>query len=426
MTGPIAALACREGPLTGHLVLELCGDEPSGTFATQILADLGATVVKLERVPEGEPAPTVLDPDRPVPRDIAYFFGLNRNKRSLCLDMKSACGRDLLHALVRQASLFHENHRPGAAARLGCDAAALRAVNPSLIHSSVSGFGQTGPWSRLPAYDATVQALGGGMSITGTGRDADPPVRWGNPIGGIGGALYAVLGMLVALRRQRAQGGGASLDVALLDAQLAMQAYRVPPALTGATYGASPHRGGSGAMPYGPFLAKDGRWFVLGITAQFWPKAATLLGHPEWLEDPRFATEPARNAHAEALNQAVAAAMQAADADDWQRRFVAAGIPGAKVATIPEAFAHPHVALRDMLVGFEHPVGSRLRVAGDPIKLSAHGATPMRAAPGLGADTVAVLRDLLGLDAATCERLRDDRVAWWPRAGEVYARPSVV
>lgn len=418
----IADLACRRGPLAGHLVLELCGDEPSGTFATQILGDLGATVLKLERVPAGEPAPTVLDPAAPVPRDIAYFFGLNRNKRSLCLDMKAPEGRALLHALVRQASIFHENHRPGAAARLGADAATLRGINPDLVHSSVSGFGQTGPWSRLPAYDATVQALGGGMSITGTGREADPPVRWGNPIGGIGGALYAVLGMLVALRRKR----GASLDVALLDTQLAMQAYRVPPALTGARYAASPHRGGNGAMPYGPFLAGDGSWFVLGITAQFWPRAAALLGHPEWLDDPRFATEAARQAHAEALNQAVGAAMQAQDADEWQRRFVAAGIPGAKVQGIADAFGHPHVALRDMLVGFEHPLGARLRVAGDPIRLSDHQAAPMRAAPGLGADTVEVLTRLLGIDAAGCEALRAAGIVWWPLSGEVYARPSVV
>jgi len=223
----IAALAGVDGPLAGLLVLELCGDEPSGTFGTQILADLGAAVVKIERPPEGEPPPTTPPPpppDGPVPRDIAYFFGLNRNKRSLCLDLKRDEGRALFHALVRRAGVVYDNYRPGVTARLGADADTLRALNPRVVCCSVTGFGHSGPWSQLPAYDATVQALGGGMSITGTGRDDDPPVRWGNPIGGIGGALYAVLGVLVALRRLRTEGKGAALDIALLDAQLAMHA----------------------------------------------------------------------------------------------------------------------------------------------------------------------------------------------------------
>jgi crotonobetainyl-CoA:carnitine CoA-transferase CaiB-like acyl-CoA transferase len=424
----IAELAGRPGPLAGHLVLEMCGDEPSGTFGTQILADLGATVLKIERPPREDPPPTVLPDGAPVPRDIAYAFGLNRNKRSLCLDLKQKRGRDLFRALLGLASVAYDNYTPAIARRLGIDAETLRSVNPSLICCSVSGFGQTGPWAALPAYDATIQALGGGMSITGTGRAEDPPVRWGNPIGGIGGALYAVLGILVALRRRRVQEGapGASLDIALLDAQLAMHAYRVPQVHGGARFTATPHRGGNGAMPYGPFLARDGRWFVLGITSQFWAKACDVLGHPEWREDPRFRTQDDRQANEDALNAAVAEAMQAADADEWQRRFVAAGIPGAKVATIPEAFLHPHVALRDMLVGFDHPVGGRLKVAGDPVKLSAHRDACFRAAPGLGADTLAVLRDLLGLTMTECEALRDARAAWWPREGEVYARPGVV
>lgn len=422
----IASLAGRGGPLAGHLVLEMCGDEPSGTFGTQMLADLGATVLKIERPPRGEPAPTVLAPDAPVPRDIAYFFGLNRGKRSLCLDLKQEGGRATFHALLRQASVAYDNYMPATARRLGIDAASLRAVNPALICCSVSGFGQDGPWSAQPAYDATVQALGGGMSITGTGRAEDPPVRWGNPIGGIGGALYGVLGILVALRRRRVEGQGASLDVALLDAQLAMHAYRVPQVGGGARFAATPHRGGNGAMPYGPFLAGDGRWFVLGITAQFWPKACEVLGHPEWRDDPRFRTQEDRQANEAALHEAVSAAMRQGDAEEWQRRFVAAGIPGAKVAGIAEAFAHPHVALRDMLAGFEHPIGGRLKVAGDPVKLSAHPHAGFRHAPGLGADTRAVLRGLLGLDDAAMEELRGQRVVWWPREGEVYARESVV
>ncbi|MCC7426935.1 MAG: CoA transferase [Alphaproteobacteria bacterium] len=423
----IAALAGVAGPLAGTLVLELCGDEPSGTFGTQMLADLGATVVKIERPPADEPAPTAPPaPGTPVSRDIAYTFGLNRNKRSLCLDLKQAEGRAVFHALAAVADIVYDNYRPGVTARLGADAEALRRVNPHIICCSVSGFGHTGPWSQLSAYDATVQALGGGMSITGTGKPEDPPVRWGNPIGGIGGALYAVLGVLVALRRRRAEGHGSALDIALLDAQLAMHAYRVPPAHGGVTYSAQPFRGGSGALPYGPFRARCGHWFVLGITAQFWATACKVFGRPEWAEDPRFRTEKDRQANEAVLNVEVTKAMLTEDADEWQRRFVAAGIPGAKVASIEEAFSHPHVALRDMLVSFDHPIGARLKVAGSPVKLSAHPHAGYRAAPGLGADTQAILRELLGKDADAAEALRARRALWWPRAGEVHERPSVV
>lgn len=426
MNERIASLAGADGSLRGILVLELCGDEPSGTFGTQMLADLGATVIKIERPPQGEPAATLEPKAGKVDAGIAYMFGLNRNKRSLCIDLKDERGRALFADLVSVADVVYDNYKAGVTKRLGVDADSLRAIKPDIVCCSVSGFGQTGPWSQLPAYDATVQALGGGMSITGTGKDGDPPVRWGNPIGGIAGAFYAVIGILAALRRRRASGAGAALDIALLDAQLAMNAYRVPPAMAGAQYSASPHRGGNGAMPYGPFKARDDRWFTLGITRQFWVKAAEILGHPEWIDDPRFRTEQDRQANEAALNAAVAQAMQAHDADEWQRRFVEAGIPGAKVASIKESFDHPHVVLRDMLVSFDHPVGRHLKVAGNPVKMSAHPYKGFRHAPGLGADTQAILRDILGIDGAKQNALREARVVWWPLGGEVFERPSVV
>jgi crotonobetainyl-CoA:carnitine CoA-transferase CaiB-like acyl-CoA transferase len=422
----VARLAGVDGSLRGILVLELCGDEPSGTFGTQMLADLGATVIKIERPPQTDPAPTPEPRDGAVPADIAYMFGLNRNKRSLCIDLKDERGRALFAELVRASDVVYDNYKAGVTQRLGIDADSLRAIKPDIIACSVSGFGQTGPWSQFPAYDATVQALGGGMSITGTGKAGDPPVRWGNPIGGIAGAFYAVIGILAALRRRRVAGQGAALDIALLDAQLAMNAYRVPPAMAGAQYAASPHRGGNGAMPYGPFKASDGRWFVLGITRQFWVTAAKVLGHPEWIDDPRFSTEQDRQANEAALNAVVGEAMRKHDADEWQRRFVEAGIPGAKVATIAESFDHPHVAPRDMLVSFDHPVGRHLKVAGNPVKMSAHPYKGFRHAPGLGADTQAILSEIVGLDADRQAALREARIVWWPLDGEVFERPSVV
>lgn len=406
----VASFAAQRGPLNGVTVLELCGDEPSGTFGTQILADLGATVLKIERPPldpaTGDPA------DQQVTPALAYYFGLNRNKRSLCLDLKSPSGHAALLRLVARADVIYDNHKPGVMGRLGLDADRLRQINPLLVSVSVSGFRQTGPMAQLPAYDATIQALGGGMSLTGTGNPVAMPVRWGNPIGGIAGAFYAVIGVLAGLYRRREQAQSATLDIALLDAQLAMHAYRVSPALAGHDYAATQRRGGSGALPYRPFPCADGRWFVLGITAQFWVRACDLLGHPEWATDPRLVTEPLRQAHEDLLNAWVAEALLARSAEAWQALFVAAGIPGAAVRTIPEAFDHPHVALRDMLVGFDHPLGGRLKVAGSPVKLSAFPFEGFRHAPSLGEDTVAVLTGLAGMEAAELRALRDAGAAW--------------
>ncbi len=425
----IAAMAAMPGPLAGTLVLELCGDEPSGTLGTQILADLGATVLKIERPPAGEPAPVGELPEGGrVPPAIAYAFGLNRNKRSVCLDLKSAEGLALMRQLAQAADVVYDNHKPGTMARLGLDAAALRALKPALVCCSVSGYGQDGPWASQPAYDATVQAIGGAMSITGTGEPGSPPVRWGNPIGGIGGALYAAIGILAALRRRDATGQGAALDIALFDVQLAMQGYRVPTAMSGMRYAATPRRGGNGAMPYGPFLAGDGRWFVLGITGQFWAKACEAFGHPEWVNDPRIANEALRRENEPYLNALVSEAMARETADEWQRRFVQLGIPGAKVVNIREAFEHPHVALRHMLVGFsdDHPLGRHIQVAGNPIRFAGTGKPSFQPVPGLGADTERVLNRLAGVNATALQSQRDARVAWWPAQGLVYERPSVV
>jgi crotonobetainyl-CoA:carnitine CoA-transferase CaiB-like acyl-CoA transferase len=397
-------------------------------LGTQILADLGATVLKVERPPTQEPAPVTPVEAGQVRRDVAYAFGLNRNKRSIAIDLKSDAGRDLALQLARLADVVYENHKPGVLARLGLGAEILRAANPKLVVCSVSGYGQTGPWSAQPAYDATIQAVSGVMSITGSDLPGSAPVRWGNPIGGIAGGLYAVIGILSALWRRGRTGQGAWLDVALFDAQLALHGYRVPTAMSGRRYLPEAHRGGSGALPYGPFLARDGKWFVLAITHQFWPKACDALGHPEWTEDPRFATEALRQANEAELNALVGAAMAQQDAQHWQDRFVALGIPGATVLSIRDAFAHPQVVARQMLQGFgdAHPVGRAVRVAGSPLRIRGESPQAFQPLPGVGADAQQVLGQLLQLAPEQQASLRAQRAVWWPDSGLVYDRPSVV
>lgn len=421
----VAELARRRGPLAGVLVLELCGDEPAGTFGTQILADLGATVIKIERIPEAERKPTL--PQFPVPEPLAYYWGMNRNKLSIALDLKKDAGRAVFHELIKRADVVYDNFRPEVMRRMGADAETLRRMNPRLICASVTGFGRSGPLAGFPAYDATIQAMGGGMSLTGGAESDSMPVRCGNPIGGLAGALYAVSGILAALARRRRTEQGAALDIALFDAQLAMNAYRVPPALgAGRRYGPEPHRGGSGALPYGPFRARCGRWFVLGITRQFWATACQVMGKAEWIDDPRFRSEQDRQRNEKVLNAAVAEVIATRDAQEWQARFLDAGIPGATVRSIRDAFSHPHVAPRNMLVGFDHPIGKHLRVAGDPIKLSGHPHREFKGAPGLGEHTQLILEKLLGMPEPARGELRAAGVVWWPVSGLVYARPSVV
>lgn len=425
----VRALAGVEGPLAGTLVLEICGEEPSGSFGTQILADLGASVIKVERIPGQDPAPHKTPAaDEPMRRYLAFFCGLSRNKCSICVDMKHEKGRQLFHSLARVADVVYDNHKPGVTERLGVDHKTLSALNPEIICCSVTGFGHTGPWSHLPGYDATIMALGGGMSITASGGARKEPVRWGNPIAGIAGALYGVIGILAALRWRRvSKRGGSWVDISMLDAQLAMHAYRVAPALSGKTYLPQPKRGGIGSIPYGPFKAGDGRWFVLGVTHQFWEGACRALGHPEWIEDPRFSTEEQRQKHEDTVNSLVAEAMLQRSSDEWQKIFVEAGIPAGKVNTIAEAFQHPHVALRDMLVGFnDSTLGDRVKVAGNPIKLSRYSFKGFRTPPGLGEHTQLILKELLELSGDDCALLRKERVIWWPESGKVYDRPSHV
>ena len=381
-------------------------------------------MIKLERFGATEPG---AGGETPTPQE-AYFWGLNRNKLSLACDLKTAGARALFDRLVALADVVYDNHRVGVTARLGADPETLFALNPNLIICSVTGFGHSGPRSRDPAYDVTIQALGGGMSLTGTGADAEPPVRYGNPIGGIAGGLYAVIGILAGLRQRRKTGRGDRLDLALMDAQLEMHGYRVPAAASGAVaFGPEPHRGGSGALPYGPFRTADGAWFVLGITGQFWTAFCQLVDRPDWIDDPRYATESARQANEDTLNAEVARAMAQRPAETWQALFIEAAIPGARVCTIPQAFEHPHVARRDMLVGFpDHPQGRALQVAGNPIRLSRHQDQPLAPAPGLGEHTQAILTRLLGMDAATIRDLKTAGAVWFPESGRSYARHSVV
>ncbi len=214
-------------PLEGTTVLEMNGDEPSKAFAAQLLADLGADVIRVER-PFGQ----VMEPYPDETREASFRAGLNRGKRSVVADLKTAAGRDFLLGLASHADVMLDNYRPGVLQRLGLDYDSLSGKNDQLVATSITGFGHTGPWSSFPAFDNAIQALGGGMSITVDHTRPDVPIRWGNPIGGLTGAMFAALGTLGALRLRSLRGHGQRLDVSLLDSQVALLSYRAPQAVT--------------------------------------------------------------------------------------------------------------------------------------------------------------------------------------------------
>jgi crotonobetainyl-CoA:carnitine CoA-transferase CaiB-like acyl-CoA transferase len=357
-------------PLAGVRVVEMDGNEPSKTLATQIMADLGAEVVLIERPVPLRPREEWAAPDEFMLTD-AFRWAMHRGKRMVRLDLKDEAQRAGFMGLVEQADVVYDNFRPGVKDRLKVDHGSLAAVSPHLVTCSVTGFGEVGPWSQVPAYDVTLQALGGAMSITGDVDPDAPPVRWGHPIGGIAGALYGTIAVLGALRQVKSGGAGRHIDLSLLDVQVALHSYRVPQALTlGVTFGPQPNQGGSGARPYGPFLTKDKRWFVLAITIPFWKGFCRAIGQEGLAEDPRFVDDAARLRNSAALDEVVSAALASRTAAEWQDVFVANELPGSPVRTLEEAFVDPAVRARGMLKVLPREDGGEVHLPGFPLVFS--------------------------------------------------------
>jgi crotonobetainyl-CoA:carnitine CoA-transferase CaiB-like acyl-CoA transferase len=390
-------------PLEGLRLLDL-STVVAGPFATELLGHLGMDVIRIQPPPE-EAAWPAKPLGAPVTEPEGFTWALARNKRSICLDLKSEAGREVFLDLVRQSDIVYENFRPGVMQRLRLDHATLAAVNPRIVSVSISGFGGTGPWAEVGAYDVAVQALGGSMSITGTGEPGSIPCRWGVPVGDIAGSLYAAIGLMAALEEREATGRGQAVEVALLDAQLALNTYRVPQAFgAGVAFGTpSPRRGGAGAVPYGPFRCGDGAWLVIGVASNFWPAFKAELELPD---DPRFATLALRQANQVALDAMLEPLFLARSAAAWETALMARGVPVGRVNDIAEAFAQPQAAARGMLARFEEPGGRQVFAAGDPIRFAGEAALPQRAPVPKGADTDAVLGETLGYDAARIAALR--------------------
>jgi len=372
----------------------------SGPFCTQILADLGADVIKLES-PQGDLA-RAMQPHF-IGDDSVYFVALNRNKRSVAVDLKKPEGVDLVRRLIARCDVVVENNRPGVLERLGLNAAALRAASPRLIWCAISGFGQDGPYRDKPAYDMIVQALSGAMSLTGEPGRA--PVRAGIPIGDIAAGMYATIAVLAALNRRHATGQGETIDISMLDCHAAMLTYQAAYFLHS---GQGPGRQGSGhdSIPvYRVFTGGDGNDFVLcALSEGNWLSLCRVLGKP-LNADPRFATGRDRFDNRLALWAVLEQEFNARPAADWVALLGAESIPVATVNSLAEMAADPQIRHRGMVTELFAPDGRHARVMGNPIALADAAPAEARFPPRLGENAAEVLGAVLGLSRGEIDDL---------------------
>jgi CoA:oxalate CoA-transferase len=373
----------------------------AGPYATMVLADLGADVIKIE-------LPGVGDDARHygpyVDGESAYFMSLNRNKRSITLNLKSPFGQQIFRDLVLRVDVLVENFRPGTLERLGLGYETLRDLNPRLIYAASSGFGRTGPYSPRPAYDAVIQAMGGLMSITGQ-RDGEP-TRVGTSVADITAGLFTVIGILSALRAREQTGQGQVVDVAMLDCLVAILENAIARySVTGEVPGPQGNRHPS-IVPFEPFETQDGQVMVAAGNDTLWGRLCKVLEQAELAQDPRFKSNPLRCANYEALRPILAESFRERTTAAWQGRLEAAGVPVSPINTIPQVMAHPQVLARDMLVTLNHPVAGEMTVPGIPVKLSETPGALRAASPTLGQHTEELLSDLLGYTAEQIGDLR--------------------
>jgi CoA:oxalate CoA-transferase len=374
------------GPFSGLLVVDLTR-VLAGPFCTMLLAELGARVIKVEN-PEGGDDSRRFEPF--FEGQSAYFASLNRGKESIALDLKAGADRDVFVKLVGRADVLVENFRPGTLERLGLGYEALRAGNPRLIYAAVSGFGQTGPWTRKPAYDLIVQALGGMMSVTG--HPGGPPTKAGTSVGDITGGLFLLAGIAAALYDREKTGTGRLVDVAMFDGQLAiLESAVMRYAATGHVPGPLGNRHPSIA-PFEPYAAADRPLVIAAGNDVLFGRLCTALGRPDLAADPRYASNSARTRHAEELKADLEAVLRTRPATHWVAVLEAAGVPCGLIQNVAEAIAHPQTQARTMVVR-----AGGLLMAGNPIKVEGCADAPTRRpAPELNADGERIRRELAG------------------------------
>lgn len=402
--------------LTGVRVLDL-SRVFSGPWAAQMLADFGADVIKVERPGRGDDVRQqgvrAKGPDGQETKETSSFLAMNRGKRSVTIDMSQPAGQDLLRALARESDVLIENFKAGDLVRYGLDYESLKTLNPRLVYCSISGFGQSGPYSHLPGYDPLFQSMSGLMSITGEADDrpGGGPMRVGFAVGDITAGFYAVSAILAALRhRDVVSHEGQCIDLALLDAQVAAISHV---AMIYLVSGQQPPRLGTASpitCPWQSFDCSEGQIMVaVGNDSQF-VQFCKVLGEPGWSSDERFATNPQRAKHRTVLVPMIAKVLATQGVKHWHTAFDAAGVPSGPINGFAEVFADPQIVHRQMLTHMEHPTAGRLPQVANPIQFSGTPVEYQRPPPLLGQHTQEVLREVLGMDEARIADLTQRKV----------------
>ena len=380
-------------PLEGIKMLDLT-HMLSGPYGAMIIADLGADTVKVEPPNTGEGTRRLLekDPNNSIDGMGAYFFTLNRNKRSITLDLKSDDGLSQFYELVKAADIVMNNFSAGVTKKLKIDYETLSKVNPRIITCTVTGFGETGPACKRPAFDQIAQALGGGMSITG--NNPEDVIRAGIPIGDLGGGMFAVMGILAAINARHTTGRGQHVDISMLDCQLSMMNYM---ATMHSMSGDIPGPLGNSHfvhVPYNTFKTKTDMIVIACVGDQFWPPLLDLLDDKE-LRDSRFEFAPSRLKEKAYIEERINNVLINERAGYWLEKLENARIPCARVNNVSQAMSDPQIMARNMVVDLKHPLKGSAQVPGNPIKLSETNEDSYSPPPLLGAHNDEVLKEWL-------------------------------
>jgi len=373
----------------------------AGPMATQCLGDFGADVIKVERPGEGDDVrhvgpPWLIDKDGFETRESTYFQAVNRNKRSIAVNFQTEAGAAILRDLAAGADIFVENFRPSTLAKYGLDYQSLKQVNPGLIYCSVSGFGQTGPYSTRSGYDFLMQAMSGLMSVTG--EPDGPPMRVGVPIADILAGKDAVIGILLALRHRDQTGEGQHIDISLFESQVAAMANTFTAWFNGRFEMPRTANDHPSASPYGVYPTSDGYLLVATFNNREFARLASAVGRADWMDNPDFNTMGARVAHREELAAELTEVLAQHTREHWINLLNPAGVSCGPINRMGDLEQDPHFIARGIEVKLPHALSGEIAVAASPIRCTGSPAEYRLGPPVIGQDTVEVLREMLGVD----------------------------
>lgn len=391
-------------PLSGITVLDLT-HVLAGPFCTQIMGDLGAEVIKIER-------PGIGDQTRRMPphfigekKQSAYFLAINRNKKSLTLDLKSPEGKEIFYALTKKADVVINNFTPGTMEKLGLGYESLKKINPGIVWASITGYGQTGPYRDRPTYDIIVQAVGGLMSYTG--EPDGPPVRSGIPFGDLGAAGHAIIGILAALLSRSKTGEGRKVDVSMLDVQISLHTYRAKYYFVAGEIPKPVGTGHVSSVPLRAYRTKDSYIVIEAFMDHFWRNLCRAIGMESLADDLRFNSRSKRLENREELDRILEEAFLKKTTDEWIEIFDEIEVPSGPINTLDKALADPQVLSRNMLIEIDSPHTGKLKDVGNPIKVSGVDEEIFNPPPLLGEHTEMILKNMLGYSTEKITELKE-------------------